>query len=32
VFESADGDLEEILSPGDGRLTNSAKLRGYGWR
>ncbi len=32
VFESADGDLEQTVSPDDGRLTNSAKLRGYGRR
>ena len=32
VFESADGDLEETVSPGDGRVANSSKLRGYGRR
>jgi hypothetical protein len=30
MFESANGDLEETVSPGDGRVTESSKLRGYG--
>jgi hypothetical protein len=30
VFHPADDDLEETVSPGDGRLTYSSKLRGYG--
>jgi hypothetical protein len=29
VFHPADDDLEETVSPGGGRLTNSSKLRGY---
>jgi hypothetical protein len=30
VFEPAYGDIEETVSLGDGRATESSKLRGYG--
>jgi hypothetical protein len=30
MFEPAYGDIEETVSLGDGRVTESSKLRGYG--